>query len=78
MRYRYLCLIPCVLSLSACGETKSDRTLSGGLIGAGAGAVVGAFAGAPVVGAAVGASVGAVAGDLTNKAQIDLGKPLWR
>ena len=65
--------------LAACGETASDRALSGGAIGAGAGAAGSAIVGGnPVGGALVGGAVGAAAGGLTKKKDIDLGKPVWR
>ena len=65
--------------LTACGDTTSDRALSGGAIGAGAGAVGGALVGGnPVGGALVGGAVGAAAGGLTKKKDVDLGKPIWR
>lgn len=66
------------LTLSACGNTKGDRALSGAGIGGAAGLVGGALVGAPVTGAAIGAAAGAGAGALTNKDQIDLGKPIWK
>lgn len=65
-------------ALGACGETKGDRALSGGAIGAGVGAVGGALVGAPVEGALLGGAAGAAGGALTNKDQVDLGKPVWR
>jgi len=65
--------------LAACGNTKGDRALSGGGIGAGAGAVGAAVLGAnPVTGAVVGGAVGAATGALTDKDDIDLGNPVWR
>lgn len=64
--------------LSACGDTQSDRALSGAGIGAGVGAVGGAMTGSPVTGAVIGGAVGAAAGGLTTKDQIDLGRPAWR
>lgn len=67
-----------LLALGACGSSTSDRALSGGGIGAGAGLVGGALVGAPVQGALIGGAVGAGAGALTDKEQIDLGKPFWR
>lgn len=67
-----------LLVLTACGNTKEDRAASGGLIGAATGAVIGATVNAPVTGAAIGAGVGATAGALTNEADINLGKPLWK
>jgi len=65
--------------LSACGSSPGDRALSGAGIGAGAGAVGGALmGGSPVTGAVVGGAAGAAVGGLTNKDQIDLGKPAWK
>jgi len=72
-------ILTAVTLLSACGNTTSDRALSGAGIGAGVGAVGSAVVGGPVLGAAiVGGAVGAAAGGLTNKDQIDLGKPIWK
>lgn len=59
--------------LTACGESKGDRAISGGALGAGAGALLGGTTGAVVGGAA-----GAAAGGLTNSSDINLGKPVWR
>jgi osmotically inducible lipoprotein OsmB len=67
-----------LLALGACGTSTSDRAISGGGIGAGAGAIGGWMLGAPVTGALLGGAVGAGAGALTNKDQINLGKPVWR
>ncbi|WP_020185211.1 glycine zipper domain-containing protein [Methylopila sp. 73B] len=51
------------LGLAACGETRNERALSGGLIGAGAGAVVGsAVSGGRASGALVGGALGAAGG----------------
>ena len=61
------------LLLAACGESKTDRALSGGALGAGAGALVGGTTGAVVGGAA-----GAAAGGLTNSDDFNLGDPVWR
>lgn len=72
-------LTSCVAMLSACGQSQSDRALSGGAIGAGAGAVGGALlGGSPVTGAVIGGAAGAATGGLTSKKDIDLGKPVWR
>ena len=61
------------LPLTACGETKGERALSGGAIGAGAGAVGGALVGGSVAGGAlVGGAVGAATGAMTDKDQINL------
>src|SRR3546814_8011879 len=59
------------VSLGACGDTKGDRAMSGGAIGAGAGAVGGLLVGSPVAGAVIGGAAGAAAGALTDKDQID-------
>ncbi len=76
--FRLLALTALCAALTACGNTKEDRAASGGLLGAGAGAVVGSTVGAPVTGAAIGAGVGATTGALTDKADINLGDPIWR
>jgi hypothetical protein len=68
-----------LLALAACGETTTDRALSGGAIGAGVGAVGGAvMGGSPATGAVIGGAVGAATGGLTKKKDVYLGKPLWR
>lgn len=65
--------------LTACGDRPGERALSGGGIGAGVGAVGGALIGGdPVDGALIGGAVGAAAGGLTNKSDINLGKPIWK
>ena len=67
------------LALAGCGESKGDRAISGGAMGAGAGAALGAITGgSPLTGALIGGAAGAAAGALTNKNDIDLGKPVWR
>lgn len=71
-------LLTSALLLSACGDTKEDRAATGALAGAAAGALVGATVNAPVTGAAIGAGVGGAVGALTDKSDIDLGKPIWR
>ena len=65
------------LALSACGNTKTDRGLSGAGIGAGVGAVGGALLGNPLAGAAIGGAVGGATGVLTDRDQIDLGRTIW-
>jgi hypothetical protein len=68
-----------ILALSACGTTTADRALSGGGIGAATGAVAGAILGGPVLGAALlGGAVGAATGAVTDRSNVDLGKPVWR
>ena len=67
------------LLLTACGETRLDRGLSGAAIGAGLGAAASAATGGKLErGVLVGAALGAAAGVLTDKGQIDLGEPVWR
>ena len=54
------------LSLAACGQTRGQRALSGGAIGAGGGAAVGAVTGGnPLTGALIGGAGGAAVGALT-------------
>lgn len=65
------------LAVSACGNSKMDRGLSGAGIGAAGGAVGGALLGSPVTGALIGGAVGGAAGALTDRDQIDLGDTWW-
>jgi osmotically inducible lipoprotein OsmB len=68
-----------LLGLAACGESKGDRAISGAGIGAAAGAGVGALTGGSVLGGAVlGGAAGAAGGALTDKDDVDLGKPAWK
>lgn len=68
-----------VLTLAACGETTSDRAISGAGIGAAAGAATGAVTGGSILGgAAVGAAAGGAAGAVTDKDDVDLGDPPWK
>lgn len=64
--------------LGACGQSKSDRAISGGAIGAGVGAVGGALTGNTLGGAVIGGAAGAATGALTDEDQINLGKPAWK
>ena len=66
------------LLLSACGQTPTDRAMTGAGFGAAGGAVIGALAGAPMIGALVGGAAGAVAGAATDPSQIYLGQPVWK
>ncbi|HEX6142439.1 MAG TPA: hypothetical protein VFZ01_06965 [Geminicoccaceae bacterium] len=66
------------LLLMGCGETTTDRALSGAGIGAAAGAATGAATGGSVLGgAAIGGAAGGAAGAVTDKDDIDLGDPVW-
>ena len=68
-----------ILLLAACGESRTDRGLSGAAIGAGAGAAAGALTGKSVVGGAVlGGAAGGAAGALTKQDDVDLGDAAWR
>lgn len=61
------------LMLGACGNTKGERALSGGGIGAGIGAAGAAATGGSVLGGAVlGGAAGAVTGAVTDRDDINL------
>lgn len=78
MTYKILAIIALPL-IAACGQTTSDRALSGAGIGAGAGALGGAvLGGSATTGAILGGAAGAAAGGLTKEKDINLGKPVWR
>lgn len=67
-----------LLGLAACGDTRTERGLTGAGIGAGAGAAGGALlGGSPATGALLGGAAGGAAGALTDKDDIDLGDPFW-
>jgi osmotically inducible lipoprotein OsmB len=66
-------------ALTACGATKGDRALSGAGIGAATGTAATVLTGGnPWTGAIVGGAVGAAAGAVTDKDDVNLGKPVWR
>lgn len=69
-------VVPALLAavlVAGCGNTKGERALSGGGIGAGVGAAGAAITGGSLLGGAViGGAVGAATGALTDKDQIDL------
>jgi osmotically inducible lipoprotein OsmB len=71
-------LLLSLVPLGACGHTTGERAASGGMIGAGVGAVGGFMVGAPLEGALIGSAVGAGTGALTDRHQINLGKPIWQ
>ena len=78
LRTAFVALAAGVL-LAACGETTTDRALSGAGIGAAAGgAASGITGGSVLTGAAIGGAAGAAAGALTDEDQINLGNPIWR
>lgn len=81
MKKTYLLLTPAalMLALAGCGDTKQDRALSGAGIGAGAGALASSLTGGnAVTGAVLGGAAGAATGALTDKEDVNLGKPAWR
>ena len=65
------------LSLTACGTTPGDRTVSGGLLGAGTGAVIGSLAGHVGEGALIGGLGGALLGAVTSPSDLYMGEPPW-
>ena len=73
-KFLSLTMVACLsLALAACGNTRGERALSGGGVGAGVGAAGAALTGGSVVGGAVlGGAVGAATGALTDKDDINL------
>jgi hypothetical protein len=72
-------LLAGTLVLAGCGDTRLDRAVSGGGIGAATGAVGSAVIGGPMLGwSLVGGAAGAAIGAVTDKDKINLGTPLWR
>ncbi len=78
MRVSLALALGAALLLSACGQTPTDRALTGAGFGAGGGAIVGALFGEPLIGALAGGAVGATAGAATDPSQIYLGAPVWK
>lgn len=78
MRLSIVMALGAALLLSACGQTPTDRAVTGAGIGAAGGAVVGALIGAPAIGALVGAAGGASVGAATDPSQIYLGQPVYK
>ena len=77
-RYAVVALALAGLTVAACGNTRQDRAISGAGIGAGAGLAAGAVTGDPMSGALLGGAAGAATGALTDRDQIDLGRPVWK
>ncbi len=68
------CAAVLALGVAACGNTPTERGVTGGAIGAGVGGATGALTGGSAVGGAlIGGAVGAAAGALTDRDQVDLG-----
>lgn len=79
MKQKIAIVVMTAAVLSACGHSQTDRTLSGGAIGAGVGGVGSAVLGAnPITGAVVGGAVGAATGAVTKDSDINLGTPAWK
>ncbi len=79
MRGKFLSAMVVAVALTGCGTTTEDRTISGGLLGAGAGAVVaGATGGSVGTGAVIGAVGGAVVGAVSDPCKLNLGDPFWK
>lgn len=73
MKFGTVILLATSLFVTACGNTDSERGLSGAGIGAGVGAAGAAVTGGSVVGGAlIGGAVGAATGILTDKDDINL------
>lgn len=61
------------MALAGCGDTRTERALSGAGIGAGSGALIGAATGGSLAGGAlIGGAVGAATGAIADKDQINL------
>ena len=61
-------------ALVACGNTRGERALTGGAIGAAGGAAAGAIVGGSAgAGALIGGAAGAATGALTDRDDLDLG-----
>lgn len=68
-----------MLGLAACGNNTGDRALSGAGLGAAGGAALGAVTGMGIgTGAVIGGVAGGAAGALTDRGDVDLGRPIWR
>jgi uncharacterized membrane protein len=78
MRISVSLALGAALLLSACGQTPTDRAMTGAGMGAAGGALLGAVVGAPMIGALVGGSAGAIAGAATDPSEIYLGQPVWK
>lgn len=72
MSRNFLFLALACLAVTACGNTKGERALSGGGIGAGVGALGAAATGGSIAGGAVlGGAAGAITGAVTDKDDIN-------
>jgi osmotically inducible lipoprotein OsmB len=78
MRIPVAMALGAALLLAACGQTPTDRALTGAGMGAAGGALIGSVVGAPLIGAMLGGSAGAIAGAATDPSEIYLGQPVWK
>lgn len=78
MRVSMALALGAALLLAACGQTPTDRALTGAGFGAAGGALLGSVVGAPMIGALAGGAIGATAGAATDPSQIYLGQPVWK
>jgi osmotically inducible lipoprotein OsmB len=78
MRLSSALILGSALLLAACGQTPTDRALTGAGVGAAGGALVGAVFGAPGIGALAGGAAGATVGAATDPSQVYLGQPVWK
>jgi hypothetical protein len=79
MKFTPFLALAALALVSACGESTTDRALSGGAIGAGVGAATGAVTGTSTIGGAIlGGAAGAGVGAATDEDDIDLGDPIWK
>ncbi|MEM7506435.1 MAG: hypothetical protein AAF415_06795 [Pseudomonadota bacterium] len=75
---RWAALAVVLVTLGACGDTRTDRALSGAGIGAAAGALgAAAVDGSIGAGAVIGGLAGGAVGAATDSRDIDLGRPVW-
>jgi osmotically inducible lipoprotein OsmB len=77
MRKAVILIMVMALALGACSGMSSttQRTLSGGAIGASSGALIGWAAGSPAAGAAIGGGAGLLGGYLYDQYQKSRGNP---
>lgn len=67
------------IGMAGCGDTRTDRALSGAGLGAAAGTGAAVLTGGnAATGALIGGAAGAAAGGLTDKDDVNFGKPIWR
>jgi osmotically inducible lipoprotein OsmB len=77
MKQTAILIMVTVLLVGGCSgmSNTSQRTLSGGAIGAGSGALIGWAAGCPACGAAIGGGAGAAGGYIYDRYEKSQGRP---